>query len=244
MTNQTSGLGRRLVAEFVVIVLGVLVALAVDAAWDVRNERQRERDYYLSLARDLAADTAEYSGSISATNRAIEAAHHVRSAILGDAGPFERPLSRSLIYASWVNYPTRSSGTVEELFSAGTIRLIRSQEIKDGIHRYRTYVDEWQPRLEGPENSAFLEYRRLAEGLLPLEARRSYLADPSGEDGHPGVDELALARAIRGDSTLLRETETMIMQWEFLRGMYGGQRSLATELLNLLEDTIGGDAGR
>ena len=54
-------LGARLAAEFVVIVLGVLVALAVDAAWGRRQEALQEREYYRTLARDLASDTLEYS---------------------------------------------------------------------------------------------------------------------------------------------------------------------------------------
>ncbi len=48
----------RLFAEFVVIVAGVLVALAANAAWEVRSERQQEEAYYRALVRDLQADTA------------------------------------------------------------------------------------------------------------------------------------------------------------------------------------------
>ena len=39
----------RLGAEFVVIVVGVLVALAADAAWDSHDDRQAERGYLAAL---------------------------------------------------------------------------------------------------------------------------------------------------------------------------------------------------
>jgi hypothetical protein len=50
-----SELQRRLAADFVIIVVGVLVALGVDAAWEAREERVREAAYLRQLRVDLSA---------------------------------------------------------------------------------------------------------------------------------------------------------------------------------------------
>jgi hypothetical protein len=247
MTEPSGGrctpLAARLFAEFVVIVAGVLVALAADAGWDVRAERQQEETYYLALVHDLASDTAEYAIALRMTGRSLETAKHVRSVILGDATSATRPLSQSLHYASWVNYPDWSSGTMEELYGAGTIRLIRDRRIKEALHSYRALVSEWRPRMQGPEYDEFQECRRLSTGRTPLEAAIAYertsLDDEAVDDVH--VDELQVADRIRGDSELLRSTELMILQWESLVVFYEEQLEEAVRVLSLLESRIGGD---
>jgi hypothetical protein len=245
MTEPSAGrrtsLAARLFAEFVVIVAGVLVALAADAAWDVRTERQQEEGYYLALAHDLESDTAEYAIALRMTGRSLETARLVRSVILGDTAGAARPLSQSLYYASWVNYPDWSSGTMEELYNAGTIRLIRDRPIKEALHSYRAQVAEWRPRMQGPEYDAFLEYRRLTTGLIPLDAAVAYertsLDDERVEGPH--VDERGLAGKIRGDYTLRVSTERMILQWESLVVLYREQAQEAVRVLDLIERRIG-----
>jgi len=242
-TEKRASLAGRFLAEFVVIVAGVLVALAANAAWDVRAERQQEEGYYLALMRDLESDTAEYAIALRMTGRSIETAKHVRSVILGDSIDAARPLSQSLYYASWVNYPDWSSGTMEELYSAGTIRLVRDMPIKQALHSYRALVSEWRPRMQGPEYREFQEYRRLTTGLIPLEAAIAYERTSLDDEAVEGVqiDELALARRIRGDPELLRSTELMILQWESLVVLFEEQVQEAIRVLNLIERRIGGE---
>jgi hypothetical protein len=235
--NGTLSLGKRLVGEFIVIVLGVLVALSVDAGLEVRAEGRREQAYYQSLARDIDDDTAEYATAIRMTARSIEAGRHVMAAISGDPYPAKRPLSQSVSYASWVNYPDWSSGTLDELFSVGAIRLIRNQEIKDAIHDYRSDVNEWRPRMQGPEYGAFLDYRRVIAGLIPLEAQTAYVRTSLADERVVGVevDETLLAERLRGNQPLLRELKIMMVQWADLTVLYQQQREFALRLLNLLQ---------
>lgn len=241
--SQRVSLTARLLAEFLVIVAGVLVALAADAAWDVRTERRQEQAYYFALAHDLESDTAEYAVALRMTRRSLETAKYVRAVILGGSVGGARPLSQSLAYASWVNYPEWSSGTMEELYSAGTIRLIRDTPIKEALHAYRVLVAEWRPRVQGPEYGAFQEYRRLTAGLIPLEAAIAYThtrLDNEAVDGLQ-VDEEALAEEIRGDSGLLRTTQLMILQWEELVLFYEEQAEEAVRVLTLIERRLGGE---
>lgn len=239
--DHRAALAARLFAEFVVIVAGVLVALAAQAAWDVRTERQQEEGYYHALLRDLQSDTAEYAIALRMTRRSIETANYARSVILGDTVNGTRPLSKSIYYASWVNYPDWASGTTEELYNAGTIRLIRDRPIKEALHAYRALVAEWRPRMQGPEYDAFREYRQLTIGLVPLEAAIAYEQTSLDDESIEGVqvDERALARKVRGDSRLLASTELMILQWESLVVLYEEQIREAVRVLNLIERRIG-----
>lgn len=243
--TRLSTLIGRLFAEFVVIVAGVLVALAANAAWEVRSERQEEEAYYRALVRDLEADTAEYAIALRMTSRSLETATYVRSVILGHPIPASRSLSQSLFYASWVNYPDWSSGTIEELYSAGTIRLIRDSAIKEALHSYRALVAEWRPRMQGPEYGAFQAYRRSTVGLIPLEVAVAYQGTSLANESVEGVqvDEEALARRIRGDVGLLPDTDLMILQWEDLIWFYEEQLGEALALLDLIRKRVDSGPG-
>jgi hypothetical protein len=225
----------RLGVEFVVIVMGVLVALGVDAAWEVRSERRQEMEYYRSLAQDVRADTAEYGIALWMTRRSLETSREVRAAILGRPQASDRPLSKSVYYASWVNYPDWASGTMEELYAAGTIRLIRDEQIKTALQAYRALIAEWRPRIQGPEYSAFQAYRASTAGLIPLEAALAYEA---GEEPTLEIDEAGLANSLRGNSSLLQKTEQMIIEWASLIIFYNEQVAEAQKLLALLEARV------
>ncbi len=160
--------------------------------------------------------------------------------IVGHPVPATRPLSQSLVYASWVNYPDWSSGTIEELYAAGTIRLIRDTAIKEALHSYRALVAEWRPRMQGPEYGAFQAYRRATQGLLPLDVAVAYQGTTLDDESVEGVqvDEAALARKIRGDVGLLPDMELMILQWEDLIWFYREQLGEALALLNLISRRV------
>jgi hypothetical protein len=243
--TELSGAGRstlsgRLFAEFLIIVAGVLVALAANAAWEMRSERQQEEAYYRALARDLEADTAEYGIALRMTSRSLETATYVHSVILGDPLPAARPLSQCLFYASWVNYPDWSSGTIEELYGAGTIRLIRDSAIKDALHSFRASIAEWRPRLQSPEYGAFQAYRRSTAGLIPLDAALAYQGTSLDTEEVEGVqvDEEELARRLYGDVGIRRDTELMILQWADLIYFYNEQLEEAVALLNLIRRRV------
>ena len=72
--NKPSLPWGRLAAEFVVIVIGVLVALGVDQWIDALDDRAREREYTVRLRGDLVADTLRFAG--------VEQAFELKIAVL------------------------------------------------------------------------------------------------------------------------------------------------------------------
>lgn len=227
----------RLAGEFVVIVLGVLVALAVDEWRETRAERAREAAYYRALAEDLERDLEEYEFSLDFLDRSVDAAEHVLAAVRGeepdDPG---RPLAHSVTYASWVNYPAWTSGTVDELVNSGSIRLILDEDIKRAMLRYRDLVDEWKPRLHGPEFGTFLEYRGYKREYLPYEI--AVAPDPADALPEGRVDpavDAALARRLRGDEALRGLVQQMTAEWMTLQAILRSQRDAAADLRALIE---------
>jgi len=94
--------------------------------------------------------------------------------------------------------------------------------------------------MQGPEYGAFQAYRRSTVGLIPLEAALAYQGTSLDNEVVEGVqvDEEALARRIRGDVGVLRDTELMILQWADLIYFYNEQREEAVALLNLIRRRV------
>lgn len=233
----------RLAGEFVVIVLGVLVVLAVDEWRETRAERAREAAYYRALSEDLERDLEEYRFSLDFMDRSVDAAEHVLAAIRGEEpGDPVRPLVHSVRYASWVNYPAWTSGTVDELVNSGSIRLILDEDIKRAVLRYRDLVDEWKPRLRGPEFGTFIEYRRYNDKyLLPYEV--AVAPDPADASPEGGLDpevDAALARSLRGDETLRGLVQRMTAEWTTLQAILRSQRDAAADLRAQIEAKLTG----
>jgi hypothetical protein len=137
---RPSAVGRGWVAalrEFLVIVTGVLAALAAQAWWERGQERARERDYLHQLLADtrenenrIGLAMAEDSASMQAVARVVRALH--------TPGPL--PPNDSM--ANWTLIALNSSdfqpvtGTYQALLSAGDLRLLRNDSLRGMVVAY------------------------------------------------------------------------------------------------------------
>ena len=135
-------LWQRLGAEFAVVVVGVLVALAVDAARDARDDRARETAYVRQLQADLLATAEGLTEAISVDQRAREGADRAIEAI----NSRRLPPSDSLV--AWTAAATNSSasfyptmGTVTALVESGELRLIRDEALRQQVLHYHSSVE-------------------------------------------------------------------------------------------------------
>ena len=134
-------LGRRLAAEFVVIVVGVLVALGVDAAREARQERVREAAYLGQLESDLAATAEALAEAIAEDELALENAQRAA----GGLASARLPNADSL--RSWVAGATNGSsfhptmGTIRALVEGGELRLLRDAGVRRGLLEYHGSVE-------------------------------------------------------------------------------------------------------
>lgn len=126
-----------MLAEGAVIVVSILLAFAVDAWWDYRQERAREVAYLRELVVDLEntlADNAAFSRRAEPGDQAI--ARLVQSYY--EATP---PQPDSVAYwlsalKFWVTQPRL--GTLQTLVSTGDLALIRSDSLRTAIPNHLT----------------------------------------------------------------------------------------------------------
>jgi hypothetical protein len=131
----------RLVAEFLVIVVGVLVALGVDQWVQDRQDRALEAEYLERLIEDVRYDLDELE---FIRDRSATSMEHARLVL--DRAWVRRAPADSLIGAAYSASQTRapdlSRATFEELVSSGRIDLLRSREVREALADYERIINE------------------------------------------------------------------------------------------------------
>lgn len=134
---------RRVLVEFVTIVVGVLAALGVDEWADDRAEQSLERDYVLRLVEELRQDTADLRTAITMVKDKEESLLRLHQVLLDpsgvqpDAVALLRDIGTGTNYA-WNAGPLAGATTFEELQSSGNLRLIGDPAVRSRIIRYHS----------------------------------------------------------------------------------------------------------
>jgi hypothetical protein len=140
-----SGPGPRrfawLLSEFVVVVMGVLVAITIDGWWSDRQDRERETVYLQQLANDLARSEVELAEVSIYIRGLAEAAANVMKAFW-DPALRERPeLLNDLILPHRSTRYLPITGTARALVNSGNIDLVQSPRLRSAIIEYLGDVD-------------------------------------------------------------------------------------------------------
>lgn len=130
------------ISELLIVVCGVLIALAAEGWRQDLQDRFSERDYVVRLRQDIEQDTVALAGLMALSEeRAASARSVIRVFDTGEAfGPPEE-FVRAVDYAHWFNYPTYSRATIEDLRSTGNLRLLRDSDAKEAVSRYYALID-------------------------------------------------------------------------------------------------------
>jgi len=160
----------RLGGEFIIIVAGVLMALAVDEWARESSDRTTEREYLEALVGDLDAEveflTAFPTGVLPLLELADSALAEVGPVARGTA-PFPTDTIAFLrqVIASRRTIAIASAGkpTFEELISTGSLRLIRSASLRSKLIAYYSLATNIEAR--GHERDS--GYATLVRSLLP-----------------------------------------------------------------------------
>jgi hypothetical protein len=135
---------RRLVGEFMVIVVGVLVALAVDSAAANRQEQRRASEYVTWILTDLRA-TAD---PLSAAIRIDEGIDSASAQLLRTLGRSPLPGPDSLIDIFGRLTPTAVLdplvATVDALVESGDLRLLADPATRLALLKYRAAVTSFE----------------------------------------------------------------------------------------------------
>lgn len=134
---------RRLVREGVAIVLSILLAFAIDAWWDARQERAEELQILEALREDFLANRAEAAGTIAVHERggALIAAAHARMPSEAAALPPDSIGATLNALAQPRTFdPVR--GTLDALIGSGRLDLIRDAELRRALTVFLNLVGD------------------------------------------------------------------------------------------------------
>ena len=223
---------RRAVAEFFVIVLGVLVALGADAWNDNRLDRKEEQEYLRRLQHELQRDTSQYGFTLGWMDRKeagldrLERFLKATSPAVSDTAQFLSDLAASSNFG-WNVGPLGGRATYEDLRSSGKLGIIRNHDLRTSVIAYYESADSEDRRIEARRT----EYPRIAYRLIP-SARTAEPGRFGASEQVASGDLDGLLRAIRSSdlaSHIVAERNRAL----FIRNVVS---SLRAETLQLLED--------
>lgn len=172
----------RLAAEFVVIVVGVLVALGVDSFASWTQERELEREYLERLLEDVEYDLEELD-FIQAIATAAQA--YADSLLMPGVpdGWGESHLVGAVTLASNSRQADLSRSTFQELVNSGRIGLIRSRELRTQLANYdRQFLE-----LVGFWDRATPDFQIWVRSRIPNRVTRDF----SRECGKPDAPSIS-----------------------------------------------------
>lgn len=137
---------RRAAGELVLIIAGVLVALAVNTWWQGRQDRSREQAYLAQLLEDTRENERRLGAALAEETRTLAAEKSLLYALRSPA-PIPSDSTAAWGRAGPLNYsdPRLLLGTVTALQQSGDLRLIGDDRLRVAIIGYAGGVDkDWE----------------------------------------------------------------------------------------------------
>jgi hypothetical protein len=239
---------RLLFGEFVVIVVGVLMALWVDEIRQARVEADMEVEYLESLLTDLDADLAQFD-STEAWMRRQEAASATVLALYAGSPPTDdvEVLVAAVETAGWQYWPSITRNTIDDLRSTGNLRLIRDPDLRRAIASYYATVDNVSVPNANARDRIWAQYDARVSNVLEPGERLAVLQRP-GSFGHgitsdaieaadpPALEDLIAA--LKAFPELEIAAREVLYQTIAARGGLEIMRSAALELRRELEQRL------
>jgi hypothetical protein len=181
--------------EFVIVVFGILAALAVDDWRDDRADRASEREYLQSILLDLQLDNQNLEEIFTSIDERIEAAEAL-AGVTAESIPQEPEQILAFLWNINVSgfytifQPVRVA--VEDMISSGNLRLIKNRELRLDLLRYHDqhndfkYVDEWIQEV------LWMGFRPEANHYIPLNVYRENYKNQGNEVVATPADILAI----------------------------------------------------
>jgi hypothetical protein len=156
----------RLALEACAIVGSILLAFAIDAAWEYRRERMEERESLLRLLDEFEANRGELARTRDAYAHALPAAREVLTYGMRTLTPEDSAHLRGrLLEAVGILTFDPGSGALQSLLASGTLERIEDREL-------RTHLASWSGRMndykEDERQAAYVANREVIPWLDPV----------------------------------------------------------------------------
>jgi hypothetical protein len=182
--NELSRPGRiplgRLAAEFVVLVIGVLVALGVDRWVAGIDERDQELAYLTELRADFVRNRVLAENGARVEGEVAEFAVVLLESFGREESPEEA--ARSILAAEvtgWVYYSSYAEGVWSDLQSTGSTLLLRDASLRVEISEFYRSL-QWKSELEAELNEDVSSYQLVARQFIDPNVRLALSEDFPG----------------------------------------------------------------
>lgn len=135
---------RRLALESATVVGSILLAFAIDAAWDLRQERAEERELLLGLRAELVANAMEVERSRAETLQALDLLYDFLATPPEEWTEETTGDGRGQVYLALVRNWSGAftAGFVDAATSSGRLALIRDPDVAASVARFRRALDD------------------------------------------------------------------------------------------------------
>ena len=155
----------RMIGEFLLIVVGVLVALAVETALDERQDDNLRDEYISRIAADISGDKQGIEHRIEFFAGVVGFSKEMLDWMSTDA-PVNKDVLLASFYAAevWPFVPNVS--TYVDLQSTGNIRLLDNLDFRGRLVTYHIQADASRPGWNPSD-----EYRKVIRGVIPPDVQ-------------------------------------------------------------------------
>ena len=180
---------KRLLAEFAVIVAGVLIALAMDSWWERQQERSHAEAYLEQLLVDFEVTERRLGNTIAGDTRKLATVRSASDRALH--GPW--PPADSLDFTgTGYDYFEPLTGTLTALVQSGDLRLLRSDSIRFELIAFSALIQETQVALQHNETMIWNSIERMNLGRV----RHSHSAARRAANAGRGWGQVDVAGAL------------------------------------------------
>ena len=202
--------------EFLMLFLAVFCGFLAENFREHQVEHQREKQYIVSMLRELEADTAQLKIVLKDSVRVTGIDSMVRYI---NTNSFESLDTRWLYYfkrkyLSNVNFMSYSNNTLSQLKNAGNMRLIRKRNVVDSLNRLDNLIRESE------EQADFVLSQFQHHALLGNEIFNEWFYLDSGIKIHVFNAELILNRPIA--PPLLTKEQNQLIKYANAASGWGG----------------------
>jgi hypothetical protein len=231
--GMSSSRYRQIFAELIVIVAGVLVALAIDEWRENQGNKSVEREYVHQLVSDLRS-TEKLVVSALEYNASADAAASRLLAVFETGEAVEPEEIRKLLEGLFnFDNPVPVLGTADALVATGDLRLIRDPEIRSEITRYLSYTRDY---VVVPIYDLEQEYRTHYATFLKLAA--AYGVAPTSSNVEGRLFNKPDPGAFLADTEAYAELSRIMFYRGFFQGYRGRLATGAAATRELLEQYL------
>ena len=227
---------RRHLTEGLVIVVSILLAFGIDAAWAELTEAREAQRLLEAIRDDVLAMQVEIADERTTSEELVDRARYLLSSLAdppGDSVLQDALLTLGSVFVTGNWEPV--THTYDEAVNSGRLRLIESEPLRLALTRYRAGVEEVnaihrsiQTQYYGQLEPFLVEHTVYSE--LAAEWWRGELVEaPFGTD----FEALATSRELWNLLTLRLELEVSMLN------RLDRMDALAAEVLGLLNDELG-----